>query len=196
MRWDESSGRVGRQGAGAGSCHTGNWRCEYRSAADRVGRYQNRTRDVHMRIKATWARLGAETRGGDGQSCQFCQFYGQSYGEIQSVVGGGERANREYERHTDVCYICARRGWHTAAEGSGEARRARAGRKGSKRRRKEVSLGSPLCSNTPTKQRSLRKAHRACGNSGLVDFPSLIGDHNHTSTSRTLLCAHQGYRKG
>ena len=126
MKWDTGLvGERGQAGVGAGLCHTGttklNWRCGRRSAVVRVEWYQMRTRDVQRRIRTTWA-----SGGGDEGGQSFCQSY--SVRGDPSVVGGAEREKRKEETHTDVC--CAVYAHEGAGSGQGRATASTGGKEG------------------------------------------------------------------
>ena len=123
---------------------------------------------------------------------------GQSGWKGKSVSDDAERVNKEVDVHTNVSWGGRTRGQaRGGAESSGEQRQEG---EGVKRRRQDMFSKLPLmCQKAYKAAFRLAKPTKSVGTvDWCVDgprIPSLVGDHNRTSTPRTRLRTHQRYRK-
>jgi hypothetical protein len=109
MRWDTDL--VGKQGQ-VQSCATCklNGQCGCRSAAVHAEWYQMHSRDIQMRQNdlGIWGR---------DKGCQSLASLPGLFGSINQL-----QEKRKEEIHTNMCCICAQRGWLRAGKGNGEHR--------------------------------------------------------------------------
>jgi len=118
------------------------WDCGRRSADRRVKRCQRRVRERTDENMTSWARLVARTRQKAGRL-----LFGQSWssGGEASQLAAAQRGETGKMKRIPMCPVCAHEGTGTRRRGERRGEwRARAGRKGGKRRKKEGVLWLPL----------------------------------------------------
>jgi len=163
------------------------WDCGRRSADRRVKRCQRRVRGRTDENMTSWARLVARTRQKAGRL-----LFGQSWSSGRaSQLAAAQRGETGKTKHTLMCPVCAHEGAGTRRRGErrGSGEHGWEGR--GVRDEGKVFYGSPLCVNTPTKQRSLTKASKDGGNGGLVDWLLALQPRHPASETTTTAPACQ-----